>query len=89
MIFFLVVLRYKRAHSDLSSSVNVFRECHFVKFKFFAGLLGGSKDSSGKENQGKQKKSKGEGANKSSLVQMAENMAQSLQQLNDRLGQQL
>ena len=51
-------------------------------------MLGGSKDSSGKENRGKQKKSNGEEANKSSLLQMAENMPQSLQQLNDQLNEQ-
>ncbi|KAJ7390607.1 hypothetical protein OS493_023996 [Desmophyllum pertusum] len=54
-------------------------------------MVGDSKDSTGKENRGqlgKQKKSKEEDTNKSSLLQMAESMAESLQDLNARLEEQ-
>lgn len=50
-------------------------------------FLGGSKgkDPIGKENRGKQNKNKAEETKKSTLSQMAENMAQSFQQLNEQL----
>lgn len=53
----------------------------------FTIFLGGSKgkDPIGKENRGKQNKNKAEETKKSTLSQMAENMAQSFQQLNEQL----
>lgn len=54
-------------------------------------IVGGSRDHTGKGNRGKtgkQKKPKEEEKNKSSLLQMAESMAESLQSLNARLEEQ-